>query len=407
MITKVNPTIYENIVKQKSYESYFQPIVEIRKQRVLGCEALFRAYCGEKGESVSAEALFQYAGSHGKTAELDGISRNKAMENYTPEAEEGQLLFLNFESSLIPYYMEHFQEIMEEFASLGISHEQIVMEINEKKSVSQQLLHSFVELFQKEGFLIALDDVGEGNSNLNRIAIVKPDIVKIDRYAITKIHTDSYKQIIVRSITEMCGQLGITVIAEGVECEEEIYACMEAGIRLYQGYYFSKALPLEQIPIGKIRKDSEKLADNYSGIMQRTLYKQYSRRKQSTVERLLVCLRESDQCDYERKLLQSIREFSNVECVYLLDEEGKQITETLFNEQVNFKNPHLYVPSRPGEYHNVDSYYYNAIIGRGDVAKSRKYISAATGHSCVTYSCLYTSRERKKEILCIDFALSD
>lgn len=407
MITKVGLETYQGIVNQKSYDIHFQPIVEVRKQRILGCEALFRAYCGENAENVSAEALFQYAGSHGKIAELDALSREKALENYIQRAEKRQLLFLNFESTLIPYYLDHFQEILDGFARVGIAHEQVVMEINEKNSVPQQLLRDFAQSFQKEGFLIALDDVGEGNSNLNRIAIVKPDIVKIDRYAITNIHTDSYKQIIVRSITEMCGQLGIAVIAEGVEEEEEIDTCMEAGIRFYQGYFFSKAVPLEEISAANMKKKAEGVADNYSAIMQKTLYKQYSRRKQHIVEKLLDCLRKSDDCDYEKELTESIREFPNVECVYLLDENGKQITETVFNAQVNFKNPNLYFPSRPGEYHNVDSYYYNAVISGGDVAKSRKYISAATGHNCVTYSCLYLSKNIKREILCVDFALSD
>lgn len=407
MITKVKEEIYQNIMNQKSYDVHFQPIVEIRKQRILGCEALSRAHYGEKQEAVSPEALFQFASRHGKIEALDALSRDTALKNFQRRTEQKELLFLNFESTLIPYYLEHFQEIMDAFSQYNIAHESLVMEINEKKSVAQEHLRSFAEMFQKEGFLIALDDVGEGNSNLNRIAIVKPDIVKIDRYAITNIHTDSYKQIIVRSITEMCGQLGIAVIAEGVECEEEIYACMEAGIRLYQGYYFSKAVPVEQIPIEGIQGTAERVADNYSVIMQNTLYKQYSRRKQNTLETLLECLKEIEPSDYQEKLVHSIRQFTNVECVYILDEDGKQITETIFNEQVNFKNPHLYFPNKSGECHNVDSYYYNAIIGGGDIAKSHKYISAATGHSCVTYSCLYTGKNGNREILCVDFSFSD
>ena len=404
MIQKITERIFTQIVTEQSYDVYFQPIVEVGKQKLLGCESLFRAFRGSEREQVSTEAFFRYADRHSLTQQLDALSRQKALENYAGHSAES-LLFLNLESVLVPFYMEHRNQLLEELSRAGVPPEQIVLELNEKKEIADTTLREFAEFFQAQGFLIAIDDMGERNSNLNRLSIVQPDIVKIDRYMVSCIHKDTYKQIIVRSIADMCRQLGVVVIAEGVECEEEIHICMSMGIRFYQGYYFSRAVPLSQISRTAYWEKAKGIARNYSDVLQQSILHQYSFRKQNITQKLQHELQEMEN---ERKLellKSSIRSIEDIECVYLLDEYGRQITETLFNEQITFKNNYLYSPGCEGEYHSVQSYYYNAVIGEGAVTKSNAYISTATGHRCVTYSCLYRNKDGRQEILCIDFLL--
>lgn len=401
---RITEQMLDKIIQEQSYDAHFQPIVEIGKQKLLGCEALLRAVYGKEKEAVSPEALFGCAGSKEKICQLDAMSRERALQNYAEKGRES-LLFLNFESILVPYYIEHSSELLEELSAVGISHEQVVLELNEKKEIPNETLKTFTKLFQEQGFLIAIDDMGERNSNLNRLSVVQPDIVKIDRQIITNIHLDTYKQIIVRSIADMCRQLGIVIIAEGVECEEEIYTCMSMGIRFYQGYYFSRAVPISNITRTSYWDKAEQIARNYSSVIQDSLSGKCSIRKESIVQKLQKKLQKIDPKKYEEMLKSFIADFKNIECVYLLDQYGKQITETLFNEQVAFKNQYLYSPGRRGEYHSVQSYYYNAMIGDGMVTKSNPYISTATGHNCVTYSCLYSNRDGNQEILCVDFSL--
>lgn len=404
MIQKITERIFSQIVEEKSYDVYFQPIIEVGKQKLLGCESLFRAFCGSEREQVSTEAVFRYADRQSLTQKLDALSRQKALENYAGHTADS-LLFLNLESRLVPFYMEHRNQLLEELGHAGVPPEQIVLELNEKKEVADTTLREFVEFFQSQGFLIAIDDMGERNSNLNRLSIVQPDIVKIDRYMVSGIHQDTYKQIIVRSIADMCRQLGVVVIAEGVECEEEIYTCVDIGIRFFQGYYFSKAVPLSQISRTAYWEKAKEIAWNYSDVLQQNILHRYNVRKQSITQELQHKLQKVESQRRDILLRNTIRSIGDIECVYLLDEHGRQITETLFNEQITFKNHYLYSPGCQGEYHSMQSYYYNAVIGEGAVTKSNSYISAATGHRCVTYSCLYQNKEGRQEILCIDFLL--
>ena len=77
---------------------------------------------------------------------------------------------------------------------MGLKPENIAIEIIESDVEDLKELQRFVQLYRSYGFLIALDDVGAGHSNLNRIPLIKPDILKIDRFLVQNIQDDFYKQ---------------------------------------------------------------------------------------------------------------------------------------------------------------------------------------------------------------------
>jgi EAL domain-containing protein (putative c-di-GMP-specific phosphodiesterase class I) len=101
--------------------------------------------------------------------------------------------------------------------------------------------------YKRHGMLTAIDDFGAGHSGLNLLAQFQPDIVKIDMALTRAIHEDRVKRTITRSIVTMCADLGISVIAEGIEQVEEAEALRDLGVRLLQGYVFARP-GLEQLP---------------------------------------------------------------------------------------------------------------------------------------------------------------
>jgi len=106
--------------------------------------------------------------------------------------------------------------------------------------------------YRKQGFATALDDFGAGYAGLNLLASFQPDYIKLDMELIRGIATSPARQTIVAGVIMMARQLGIAVIAEGVETEVELAALQAAGIQLFQGYLFAKpavaSLPVVRLP---------------------------------------------------------------------------------------------------------------------------------------------------------------
>jgi EAL domain-containing protein (putative c-di-GMP-specific phosphodiesterase class I) len=87
---------------------------------------------------------------------------------------------------------------------------------------------------------VAIDDFGAGYSGLNLLAEFQPDQVKLDMKLITGIERHGPRQAIVRAISQICSDLGIDIVAEGIETEDEYAWLASQGIRLFQGYLFAK-----------------------------------------------------------------------------------------------------------------------------------------------------------------------
>lgn len=99
---------------------------------------------------------------------------------------------------------------------------------------------SIIEEYRRHGFKIALDDFSTGYSGLLRLADLKPDIIKLDRALVSGCDHDRMRRAIVASLVSLGAEVGIKVVAEGVERLEEVEALRAIGVRFMQGYYFSK-----------------------------------------------------------------------------------------------------------------------------------------------------------------------
>jgi EAL domain-containing protein (putative c-di-GMP-specific phosphodiesterase class I) len=95
--------------------------------------------------------------------------------------------------------------------------------------------------------LTAIDDFGAGHSGLNMLADFQPDVVKIDMALIRNIDQDRVRRSIAKAIVQLCNDLNMSVIAEGVETLPEALVMRGLGVRLFQGYLFAKPA-LEQLP---------------------------------------------------------------------------------------------------------------------------------------------------------------
>jgi EAL domain-containing protein (putative c-di-GMP-specific phosphodiesterase class I) len=119
--------------------------------------------------------------------------------------------------------------------------ERIIFEFTEVERVRDKAhLKNIVASYKAMGFRTAIDDFGAGYSGLTLIADVVPDIVKLDRGLVSGIDRDPTRRTIVEALRGMCRDLGIRVIAEGIETADELRALRDLGITLVQGYLLAR-----------------------------------------------------------------------------------------------------------------------------------------------------------------------
>lgn len=215
----------------------FQPIMDLVTQQPFAYEALVRGLQGESAASVLSQVTAEnrYA--------FDQRCRVKAIE---VAARAGLLdtparLSINFLPNAVYSPRACIQLTLKTAAAIRFPTDRLVFEFTENEEmVDPAHVANIVASYRRMGFGTALDDFGAGHAGLNLLARFQPDIVKLDMELVRGLDASLPRRIIVDGVVKMCGQLGITVIAEGIETEAELSVLREIGVRYVQGYIFAK-----------------------------------------------------------------------------------------------------------------------------------------------------------------------
>jgi len=212
----------------------FQPIVDIRSREIVSYEALVRGPKGEPSKSVFAQVP-----KH-NFSKFDELCRRKAIY-LASRLKIPSRLNLNVTPSSV-YDVD--MSITATFrASLqgSIPVENIILEVVETESLLDgRNLLQYLQVFNDFGFKTAIDDFGAGHSGLKLLVQYQPHIIKLDRDLITNIDEDYVKQSVFSGISHICKRLSIDLVAEGVETAKEYHWLSEAGVRLFQGFFFAR-----------------------------------------------------------------------------------------------------------------------------------------------------------------------
>jgi FOG: EAL domain len=232
------------IVMEAVVAPYFQPIVSLQTTQVIGFEVLGRMLKDGKEESLGP--FFQNPDVSDDTRlELDRLLRERAIRSI-PQLDADQRLFINLKPSWIysEYKASGKLTTLEMLRRHEVDPQRVVIEVTEE-AFSGDLceLVDIVKLYKEAGCAIAVDDVGSGFSSFERIALIQPDILKIDLNLLKKSAHHAGFQALLRSFSILSSQMGASLFAEGVETREDLYNAMQMGARYLQGYLFSKAKP--------------------------------------------------------------------------------------------------------------------------------------------------------------------
>ncbi len=228
-----------DIIENHSLTAYFQPIVDMRTNKIFAYETLTRGVL-PNGDLMYPDVLFAKSERNDMNFTLDRMCRETALKTTAVKKIDAKV-FINFIPTSI-YDPEFCLASTVKWAKqLEFDPKNIVFEVVETQNVKdKEHLKTILNYYRKEGFLIALDDVGEGYSSLNMIIDIKPDIIKVDRNIIENIDKDSMKQSIYKALRGICLDNGIKILAEGVETPYELEKVKEIGVDYAQGYYFAR-----------------------------------------------------------------------------------------------------------------------------------------------------------------------
>ena len=212
----------------------FQPIVSFSARQVFAQEALVRGL-GDQG----AGSVFTHV-NEGNRYRFDQTCRVKAIK-LAAELDFDGLLSINFMPNAVYRPELCIRTTLEAAHEYGFPQGRIIFEITEGEEIEDKThLKGIVDYYQKTGFRTAIDDFGAGYAGLNLLADMQTDLVKLDMALVRNIDTDRNRLTIVRGILQVCRDLGIEVIAEGVETPKELGVLVDQGIDLFQGYHFAR-----------------------------------------------------------------------------------------------------------------------------------------------------------------------
>lgn len=212
-----------------------QPIIKRDSRQVVAYEALLRT---KSTELPHPGAVFSAAEHLDMVSTVGRVVRRHAA-TLCEKMPDGALLFLN----LHPYELLD-DALFQAGAPLTMHAGQIVLEMTERTSLeSIPDARARVASLKELGFRIALDDMGAGYAGLTSFAILEPEFVKIDLGLVRNVDSEPMKQTLIRTIVRLAQDLGIDVIAEGVETPAESVALDAIGCTLQQGYLFARPAP--------------------------------------------------------------------------------------------------------------------------------------------------------------------
>ena len=222
---------FRELLETRGVTPYFQPIVHVQERSVLGVELLSR---GEiSGRFVEPAELFEIAAFVGRERELSELCRDRGAE----VVQAGSLvrkLFVNAH----PAELERGERLLESLSALSrvLTGSQVVVEIHEASVNDRGEVRELHAALRNIGIQLAFDDFGTGRSRLLEIADAPPDYLKFDGQWVRGLDVAGEgRRRLVGSLVRMTTEMGVVPIAEGVETEDELEACIDAGFPVRTG----------------------------------------------------------------------------------------------------------------------------------------------------------------------------
>lgn len=237
----------QNALANREFVMYLQPQIDIKTKKLIGAEALVRWKHPIKGVMVPAQFLGLFE-SNGFITKMDMYIWEEACKYLADLKSRNVDIPISVNISRVHIGNTALCDILLGLVNkYGIEPERLELEITENLFIEDvDELFDEMRHLKDAGFKILMDDFGSGYSSLNMLRSAPVDTLKIDRFFLDEIMSTDRGKIIVESSVRMAKQLGLSVVAEGVETEEQLNFLEGIECDIAQGYYYSRPIPTEE-----------------------------------------------------------------------------------------------------------------------------------------------------------------
>lgn len=238
-------TSFEKALSENQFAMYLQPQISCQNGKCAGAEALVRWVHPEKGV-LCPNSFVPVLENAGLLYRLDLFIWEEAAKKLAEWKKRGIDMHIAVNISAKDFYHLDLYKIFTELVQkYQIDADKLKLEITETVFMHDIKLHTrILSKLQSAGFSIEMDDFGSGYSSLNMLKNLTVDILKIDMFFLRSSQNSERSRLILTQIIKMSKKLGLTVISEGVETEENAEFLKNAGCDFFQGYLYSKPVPV-------------------------------------------------------------------------------------------------------------------------------------------------------------------
>lgn len=232
----------------EGFDVYFQPIINIKENKVENLEALLRFECSDFGK-VSPQEFIPLLEKSGLIIPVGKWVLEKSIQACLALQKWASGLKVNVNISYIQVSKSAvLRDILNIIKKYNVDQNRLVIELTESGFIeSDRFFVSFCNRLKENGILLALDDFGTGYSNFHYLYNLKPDCIKVDRGLMKNALANQYENMLLKHMIDMAHSVGVKMCIEGIETQEELDKILEMGCDYIQGYYFSKPLPFNEI----------------------------------------------------------------------------------------------------------------------------------------------------------------
>jgi EAL domain-containing protein (putative c-di-GMP-specific phosphodiesterase class I) len=394
----------EKILADEKIAVFFQPVVSVRGKAILGFEAFSRSIGGE-GARLDAHDLFAQPRDPSVRLRLCRLCRRKALEAFRPIAERHQqmMLFLNVDAIGIAAADKpgHLSAICE---AMGLAGRRVIIEL-ERPGLNTQQVYRFVQYYRERGFKLSIDAMDGLSAPTEELFTLKPDYIKIDRVAYTDVEGKEFKRDMVLGLCRLAERLGSVVVAKNVESEEEATRLLEWGVNIQQGYCYTKDKDCqEKDPIRAFLIKVEEINRRYRERAQAEVAQKRKRFEDfhKTLRKVGSKMGETILFDLPAVAERFANSEESLLCVYVLDDNGVQITPRAFKKSLVPETPMLGPERGKGDDMGIREDVVHLKSGFEKYV-SQPFISTHARVPACTISARFYNRENVPLILCLEF----
>lgn len=265
-----NTNILKAEIEQNRFEVYLQPKFSSSDRSAVGAEALIRYR--SKLDSLVLPGNFLPLLEENETISLIDFYVFKfvcaKLRSWIDQGREAFPVSVNFSiSSLMqPSFVDQLTTICK---SYDIAPAYMEIEVTEKVHEAEGLnIKSLITNLHNAGFAVAIDDFGTENANLALLSEIDFDVLKLDKSLIDNLALNPKTKTIVESISGVCRKLGVHIVAEGIETEEQFLALRSCGVDVAQGYLFSQPVSMDEYETLFLKAADEKQKHKRSAFME-------------------------------------------------------------------------------------------------------------------------------------------